>query len=528
MYIYNIYATFLQLKFALYILLSIICIYNVTNMQNITQLAFIEKAKRELEKRHKDKHISLARCIKYFFQEELKQEFDLNWHYKVIIKELEELRDWVPKKLIINVPPRTGKTELITKMFPSWLLAQIPTHKFIVSGYSSSLVRNFSSQARDYYTSKTFKVIFPRIKPLKEDQNTKELWETEQGGYYYATGAWGSITWYGADTFIIDDPIKPDESDSDIVREWINNWFSNTVVTRLNNMSKGNIIIIMQRVHSDDLCWHLLEEMKQGTGYEWKLLSFPAIAEEDEEYMIDGEKFFRQEWDILNPRRMPYEALKKIKETMWTTHFSTQYQQNPIAKESQEFHQEWFKEYTERPIGWRVFTAVDPAFSKTHKADESAIITWMFSGECLYIIEYTVWKFDPWELIDHMVNHIMRWSPEKIWIEAYQAQVTINFNLKITLEKLWYYTPIEEIRQKGDKETKIRRLIPLYRQWLIYHPKDNIDKLKKQLLEFPRGRHDDVIDALQMLYDMYTLQPNTPTMFEEPIIKYSPTGQPIY
>lgn len=96
-------------------------------------------------------------------------------------------------------------------------------------------------------------------------QNTKELWETDDGGYYYATGAGGSITGYGADTFIIDDPIKPDEAESNIIRDGINNWFSNTVISRLNNMATGNIIIIMQRVHGDDLCGHLLEEMKQGT-----------------------------------------------------------------------------------------------------------------------------------------------------------------------------------------------------------------------------------------------------------------------
>lgn len=496
-------------------------------MENIKQIALIEKAKRELEKRHKDKHKSIASCIEYFFGNELKQTFDLNWHYKVIIKELEELRDWIPKKLIINVPPRTWKTELITKMFPSWLLAQQPNHKFIVSGYSSSLVKNFSAQTRDYYNSNTFKQVFPRIAKLKEDQNTKELWETEKGGYYYATGSWGSITWYGADTFIIDDPIKPDEAESDIIREWINNWFGNTVVTRLNDMAKGNIIIIMQRVHADDLCGHLIEEMKQGTGYDWKLLSFPAIAEIDEEYEIEWKKFFRQEWDILNPRRMPEEALAKIKETMWSVHFSTQYQQNPVAKESQEFHEEWFKYYTERPIQWRIFTTVDPAFSKMQKADESAIVTWIFDWEKMYIIEYTVWRYDPWELIDKIVYHIKKWSPEKVWIEAFQAQVTINFNLKLTLEKQWCYTPIEQIRQTWDKESKIRRLIPLYRQWLIYH-KHGMDKLEKQLVEFPRWRHDDVIDAVQMLYDMYTLQPNTPKMFEIPKIQYTATGQPIY
>jgi len=483
----------------------------------LKQLALVEKAKRELEKRHKDKHDSLITFIEYFFKNELHKEFSSNWHYKLIAKELEELRDWKTKKLIINVPPRTGKTELITKMFPAWLLWQQPDHKFIVSGYSSTLTKNFSSQARDYYESNTFKKVFPRKISLRADQNTKELWETEKWGYYYATWSWWSITWYWADTFIIDDPIKPDEAESDIVREWINNWFWNTVISRLNNMAKGDIIIIMQRVHWDDLCWH-----------HWKLLSFPAIATEDEKYEIDWEPFWRKEGDTLDKDRMPLDALNKIRETMWNVYFSTQYQQNPMDKESQEFHEEWFKYYDEMPVwGWRVFTTVDPAFTKNKNSDDSAIVTWMFIGEKMYILEYTAWKFDLWELVDKMIYHIQKWSPEKIGIEAFQAQVTISFSLRVELEKKGIYCPVEEIRQAGDKESKIRRLTALYRNWHIYH-KRWMDKLEKQLLEFPRWKHDDVIDAEQMLYNMYELQPNTVQSYQIPTIKYDSSWRPVF
>ena len=493
---------------------------------DMKKLAFQEKVKRELERRHKGKHQSLISFIEYFFEQELHKDFTSNWHYKLIAKELEELRDWVTKKLIINVPPRTWKTELITKMFPAWLLWQQPDHKFIVSWYSSTLTKNFSSQARDYYQSDTYKKIFPRKVPLRDDQNTKELWETEKGWYYYATGSGWSITWYGADTFIIDDPIKPDEAESDIVREWINNWFWNTVISRLNDMAKGNIIIIMQRVHWDDLCGHLLEEMKEGTWYDWKLLSFPAIAEDDEYFEVDGEKLGRKQWEVLDVKRMPLEALEKIKQTMWNVYFSTQYQQNPLDKESQEFHEEWFR-YEDYPWWWRMFTTVDPAFTKKASADDSAIVTWAFVWDKMYVLEYTAWKFDVGELIEKMIYHIKKWQPEKIGIEAFQAQVTIAFWLRTELEKRGMHCPVEEIRQAWDKESKIRRLLPLFRNWLIYHKRD-MDLLEKQLREFPRWRHDDVIDAVQMLYNLYELQPNTKKNFELPTIKYDSNGRPIF
>jgi len=492
---------------------------------NMKAAAIKEKAIRELEKRQKPKHDSLISFIEYFFEEELHKEFVSNWHYKLIAKELEELRDWVTKKLIINVPPRTWKTELITKTFPAWLLWQQPDHKFIVSGYSSTLTKNFSSQARDYYQSNTYKKVFPRKSPLRDDQNTKELWETERGWYYYAVGSGWSITWYGADTFIIDDPIKPDEAESDVVRTGINNWFGNTVISRLNNMAKGNIIIIMQRVHWDDLCWHLLEEMKEWTGYDWKLLSFPAIATEDEHYKLNDEWLGRKQWEPLDKERMPLEALNKIKETMGNVYFSTQYQQNPLDKESQEFHEEWFQYYDTSPWHWRVFTTVDPAFSKKTSADSSAIVTWMFIEDKMYMLEYTVWKYDPWELIEKMIYHINKWKPEKIGIEAFQAQVTIGFSLRSELTKRWIHCDVEDIRQQWDKESKIRRLLPLFRNWLLFHKRD-MDLFEKQLIEFPRGKHDDLIDATQMLYDMYTLQPNSPNQFEAPQIKYDSNGRP--
>lgn len=491
---------------------------------DLKQIAIREKAIRELEKRHKTEQDSIIPFIEYFFKTELRKNFTTNWHYRVIAKELEELRDGVTKKLIINVPPRTGKTELITKIFPTWMLGQKPNHKFIVSGYSSTLTQNFSSQARDYYQSNTFKHIFPRRSQIKASQNTKELWETDDGGYYYATGAGGSITGYGADTFIIDDPIKPDEAESNIIRDGINNWFGNTVISRLNNMAKGNIIIIMQRVHGDDLCGRLLEEMKEGTGYDWKLLSFPAIAEHDEEYEIDGTWYGRKEGEVLDAERMPMEALIKIKETMGRVYFSTQYQQNPIDKESQEFHEEWFR-YYESIGGGRVFTTCDPAFSKQKSSDSSAIVTGMFIEDKMYVLEYTVGKYDPGELIEKLIYHINKWAPEKVGIEAFAAQMTIGFSLRSELTKRGIYCDIEDITQRGDKESKIRRLLPLYRNGLIYH-KTDMDLLETQLKEFPRGKHDDLIDATQMLYDMYTLQPNLAKRFEAPKIKYDANGRP--
>lgn len=146
------------------------------------------------------------------------------------------------------------------------------------------------------------------------------------------------------------------------------------------------------------------------------MLCVPAIAEDDDDYRKKGESFF--------PKRFPIEILQKMRETNAAT-FSSQYQQNPVDKESQEFHEERFR-YTEQiPEHGRVFTTVDPAFTKNKTSDYSCIMTAKFVDDKMYILEYTNARVDPGELIDKIIYHIRKRAPEKVGIEAYQAQTII-------------------------------------------------------------------------------------------------------
>lgn len=266
----------------------------------------------------------------------------------------------------------------------------------------------------------------------------------------------------------------------------------------------------MQRLHDDDLTGHLLELESQWLGEKWEKLIIPAI--------IDGKSFFE--------RRFPIEMLKSMQKENPKT-FSTQMMQEPLNKEAQEFHEEWFRYYNEEPKGWRIFTAVDPAFSKKETWDNSSIITGMYKWMDLYILEITAWKFDPKELQDKILYHTRKYNPEKIGIEAVQAQTIIWFNLRAEAEKQGIYLNVEELRQTGDKEQKIRKLIPLYSNWHIYHRRW-MDELENEILRFPKWRNDDRVDSLQMLYSMYELHPNIQTINSNLEIKYDEYGSPIF
>lgn len=478
-------------------------------MTTLAKDALRERITRELEKRHEEQRGSLYEFIKKYRKQEKKTELDDNWHIKAICEKLEGVYSWEIKRLIINIPPRSLKTEIVSKAFPVWCLWHESNLKFLEISYSSSLAQRNSWEARDMYNSETYDSIFPRKSPIKDDQNTKEYWATNDWWQVYATGSTGTIVGIGADIIIIDDPIKPDDISSDLmIRNVINN-FQDTIKSRLNDMTQWAIVVIMQRLHDNDLAGYLMDLERQGLWDKWETLIVPAINEK-------GESFFE--------KRFPIEMLR-IKQKENPVTFSTQYLQDPVAPESQEFHQERFRYYDEIK-GGRVFTVVDPAFSKSQSADNSSVITVMFKGMDLYVLEYTFGKFNPAELQDKILYHHRKYNPEKIGVEAFAAQTIVGFNLKAEMERQGMYSNIEEIRQTGDKESKIRSLIPLYRNGHIFH-KTSHQELEHELLRFPRGRNDDIIDSLQMAYNLYRLSPNTQAYTGSIEIKYWADGSPV-
>lgn len=489
----------------------------MNTQEALREKAAIERSTRLMEIKYSAERNSLHAFLKTYWKLEKKEELVDNRHIQLICEELEKVYNGETKRLIINVPPRSLKTETVSKAFPVWAMGKKQNIKFMAISYAAWLAETNSWGARAMYQSETYSKIFPRATNISETQNTKRHWENKYGWQYYASGSDWVITGIGCDIMLIDDPIKPNDADSDLVRTTINNNFHDTLESRLNDKTNGAIVIIMQRLHDDDLCWHLLELEKQWLGDNRKVVSIPAIAVQDEAH--------RRQWDSFFPARFPIEILHQMQKTNKQT-FSCQYQQNPVDKESQEFHEERFRYYDKIPEWWRVFTTVDPAFTKKTTSDFSCVMTSKFIDDKMYILEYSVGRFDPGELIDKIMYHIKKRDPEKVGVEAYQAQMIIGFNLRNDLQKQWLYTQVEDIKQSWDKESKIRKLIPLYRNWLIYHTREMSD-LENQLTRFPKSLYDDIVDAEQMLYDLYTLQPNIKAA-QRVRIEYDKNGKPFY
>src|SRR5438309_3261086 len=236
-------------------------------------------------------------------------ELAMNWHIEVIAAKLTAVREGKIRRLIINLAPRHLKSLMASIAFPAWCLGHDPSAQILCVSYGQELADKLARDCRGIMMSPWYRQLFPtRLAPHR--QAVQEFITTRQG-YRLATSTGGVLTGRGADIILIDDPLKPEEALSRARRDATNEWYANTLYSRLNDKCSGAIVIIMQRLHEDDLVGHLLEQ-----GH-WDILALPAIAEEDEchEYQSLGRPQIavRREGDALHAER---ESLVRIREAM--------------------------------------------------------------------------------------------------------------------------------------------------------------------------------------------------------------------
>lgn len=473
-----------------------------------------ELAIRELERRHADKREGLIKYLAFLFEREKGEEWQDNWHYYEIEEAINGMIRGDFNRLIINVPPGSAKTEVLTKALPVWLMGQNPKEKIIVSGYSGDLTELYSGEALNYYQSEANKLVFPRLSPL--EVTAKKHWINKAGGYYHAAGAGGTIIGVRCNWFIIDDPLKASEQHSNSALDSINRWIETTVYSRLFRQTQDKIIIIMQRLHDKDLCGYLIsqddEREKLGLKRHWKVISIPAEAEKDEKHRKKGESFF--------PARYSEDDLRMLRESMGNDYY-TQYQQQPMNEAIAKFKRGWFKYYREDniPHNLRTFTTVDSAIELHDKADDSCIMTCGVDIQNnVYILEYNHGKFDPDETINIIFQHWDKYKPAAVGIEKQLIEKVLSHYLKKEMHRRGKFLNLEYLmkpRVKGAKNALIEGLIPFYKNGKIWHRAGNCEALETQLTRHPKNAHDDIIDTFALQQYLWTAPPK----YKRPIIR---------
>ena len=306
---------------------------------------------------------------------------------------LDAVRRGSIKRLIINVPPRHLKSICASVAFPAWCLGHDPAAQVLCVSYAQDLSDKLARDCRGILASTWYRQLFAtRLSPQRQ---AVQEFATTAHGFRMATSIGGVLTGRGADLIVIDDPLKPEEALSDAQRRAANAWYDHTLYSRLNDKRHGAIVLIMQRLHEDDLVGHVLDQEP------WEVVRFPAIAEAPEEHRIETplgpRRFTRRIGDVLDPTREPEPTLARIRRTLGEYNFAGQYQQAPAPMGGGLVKRDWFRTYTplERPTRFeRIVQSWDTANKATELSDFSVCTTWGIAGRNAYLLHVLRQRLD--------------------------------------------------------------------------------------------------------------------------------------
>ena len=411
-----------------------------------------------------------------------------NWHIQHLCWQLERVARGDVRRLIINVPPRSMKSITVSVAFSAWLLGRDPTKKVMAISYAEEFARKLSVDTRTVMASDWYRKAFPEFAFSGRPRNLQL--NTTLGGYRFAAGMNGSILGRGADLILIDDPIKATDALSEAERRRVNEAFDNTIRTRLNDKVRGAIVIIMQRLHEDDLVGHVLDKD------DWEVVSIPAIAPEDKLYQLSDhatDVHVRRAGDVLHPSREPRDILEQIRRAQGSLTFSSQYQQEPLPLGGNIVKREWMRFYDEEPDEFDlVIASWDTASTLSETADWSVGTVWGAKGLDFYLLDCLRVRSEVPELRRQIAALAERWDVDQTIVEEGDMGRAIVQDLRRTrhrnviLQKVRIDKQARFLAQSARFESgqvHVPANAPWYADWL------------KELLAFPNGKHDDQVDS---------------------------------
>lgn len=481
-----------------------------------------ELIRREMARRE------MARRRLIFFTTSMMPEYKAGWVHQDIARRLERFMQQVEAgkspRLMLFVPPRHGKSQLASDMFPSWVLGHHPEWNIIAASYAQSLPVGFSRNIRDRLRDAEYQALFPKAK-LRSDSQGVEEWKLTSGGGYIAAGVGTGVTGKGMHIGILDDPIKDAEAAaSEVIRDAAYSWYNAVFRTRL--APGGGILIIQTRWHYDDVSGRLLDAeealIKAGVPEEerenWEVISYPAIAEADEYLMRDGTvqtnadpndalRLLRKRGEALHPERYPTNELIKIRNGFPSSVWNALYQQRPTPDEGDFFVRDDFRyrwlDPAYRPL-CRTFMTVDYAIGKKERNDFTVMGVFAIdSNDDLYCLELRRGRWKTHEIVENAVALVERHKPEVYAGERGAIHEAVWPVLEKALASKRLYVSVDEsLVPIQDKETRARPLQGRIQRHKFFFSFDSTtrpeiyDQAEREMLQFPNGTHDDIVDCL--------------------------------
>ena len=397
----------------------------------------------------------------------------------LIAEKLEAVERGDIDRLMIWMPPRHGKSELASVRFPAWYLGRNPNHQIITASYAHKLAAKFGRQVRNLIAGSEFQLAFPGL-TLAEDSQAKDLFNTNHGGVYMATGVDGSVTGSGGHIVSIDDPVKGrQEADSETFQETAWDWYRGDLYTRL--MPGAKIVVTQTRWNEADLSGRILEsEGRVEDGGQWTVLDLPAIDAQGQ---------------ALWPEWYPIEALERIKGAIGAREWSALYQQQPQPDEGTFFKREWFNTWGTLPE-LRYYGTSDYAVTDGG-GDYTVHRVWGIDAKG---DAYRVggWRgqtaSDEW--IEAKLDLIAKYKPLAWFGEGGVIQKAIEPMLKRRMRERNVHCRLEWLPSVADKPTRARSFQALAATGRVFfEPGADIS----EHLVFPAGKHDDDVDCSSLI-----------------------------
>jgi predicted phage terminase large subunit-like protein len=418
--------------------------------------------------------------------------FKNNWHIGLIAEYLHAVRDGQIQKLVINIPPRYLKSMQITIAFPTWVWTTDPYHRFIMSSYSDKLSLNLALKRRQVLESEWYRATFSARTKLMKDQNQKGFYQNIVKGFMFSTSTGGTVTGEGCNTMIIDDPQKPTEALSDVAREKSIEFWKGTLSTRFNDPKSKKVILVMQRLHEQDLTGYF----KENEDCTELVIPNEAFQKITYHYPKSGRIKIYEEGELLHPDREGRQELDQAKKTLGSFNYAAQKLQSPVPLEGGLVKTKWLKYYTRLPDYFdRVTISIDCTFKGLETSDYVAMHAYGKRGADEYLLKR---KKGQWGIVDtlkELAAFILQFPGYREILIEDKANGTAV--IELFKNKFARIIPISPKDSKLSRLNAVSPTIEAGNYWLPSPDLDpSINDFVVEMTTFPRGKHDDEVDAM--------------------------------
>jgi len=431
------------------------------------------------------------------FCQHMQGDYKVGKHHRILSNLLMEIAAGKKDRVCVNIPPRHGKSQLVSIYFPAWFLGKFPNKKVMMVSHTTDLAVDFGRKVRNIVDSDAYKQIFPTVN-LAADSKSAGRWNTNVGGEYYACGIGSSIAGRGADLLLVDDP----HSEQDVINgnfdvfDKAYEWFTYGARTRL--MPQGKVAIIQTRWHLDDLTGRVVKDMAINAGSDqYEVVEFPAIIDTIDKLGAPAQK-------ALWPDFYDLPALLRTKASMPLFQWNAQYQQNPTSEEASVVKREWWKIWTKEdpPRCEYLIMSLDAAAEAHNRADFTALTTWgVFNNEeagayHIILLNSIKKRIEFPELKALALEEYKEWEPDAFIVEKKSNGVPLFQELRRQGIPLQEYTPH---RGSGDKLARLNSVADIVMSGLVWVPETRwAEELVEEIAGFPFSSHDDLVDSTVM------------------------------